>query len=282
MILCEPNNFTQWRNLSRNLLIKGITPDQVNWASHTQQTLVFGEPAVKTKKTNKHIYISKKFLQLAEAAACHKNPLRWSLLYSVAWRLTYQNPRLLTLETDPEVYQIKKMRQAVHRDVHKMKAFVRFKKIPVSTELENEYFVAWFQPSHHIIEYGIDFFVRRFANMNWSILSPDKCAHWLNKELSFTAGIESFNTDEDLTEKLWLEYYKNIFNPARLKEQAMQNEMPKKYWKNLPEAALIPDLIRQSAAQVQNMHLAKPTNSERVRKKSSRLKQMQDQLRKKS
>ena len=35
--------------------------------------------------------------------------------------------------------------------------------------------------------------------------------------------------------------------------KAMQSEMPKKYWKNLPEADLIPDLIRGADARVREM-----------------------------
>ena len=48
---------------------------------------------------------------------------------------------------------------------------------------------------------------------------------------------------EDAREELWRTYFQNIFNPARLKVKAMQAEMPKKYWRNLPEASLIPGLI---------------------------------------
>jgi DNA polymerase len=40
-----------------------------------------------------------------------------------------------------------------------------------------------------------------------------------------------------------LRYYASIFNPARLKTKAMQKEMPKKYWRNLPEASMIKPLI---------------------------------------
>ena len=47
------------------------------------------------------------------------------------------------------------------------------------------------------------------------------------------------NLFDDDAEALWLTYYRSIFNPARLKVKAMQTEMPKKYWRNLPEAALI-------------------------------------------
>ena len=44
---------------------------------------------------------------------------------------------------------------------------------------------------------------------------------------------------EDRLEEFWRSYYASIFNPARLKVKAMQAEMPKKYWRNLPEASLI-------------------------------------------
>ena len=48
---------------------------------------------------------------------------------------------------------------------------------------------------------------------------------------------------EDRLEETWRRYYASIFNPARLKVKAMQKEMPKKYWRNLPEASLIKPLI---------------------------------------
>ena len=57
----------------------------------------------------------------------------------------------------------------------------------------------------------------------------------------------------DETEALWLTYYAGIFNPARLKPRAMRAEMPVKYWANLPEAALIPDLIAGAEARVRGM-----------------------------
>ncbi len=47
-------------------------------------------------------------------------------------------------------------------------------------------------------------------------------------------------------EELWRTYYGNIFNPARVKTKAMQKEMPKRYWKNLPEAEIIPALLEGS------------------------------------
>ena len=80
--------------------------------------------------------------------------------------------------------------------------------------------------------------------MPWSILTPDLCAHWDGHAVSFTPGVAKAEAPtEDRLEETWRRYYASIFNPARLKVKAMQTEMPKKYWRNLPEASMIKPLI---------------------------------------
>ena len=59
--------------------------------------------------------------------------------------------------------------------------------------------------------------------------------------------------DEDSLDELWRTYYRNIFNPARLKVKMMESQMPKKFWKNLPEAEIIHELVSGSQGQVQTM-----------------------------
>jgi DNA polymerase len=122
-----------------------------------------------------------------------------------------------------------------------MHAFVRFRE--VGRERESHY-VAWFEPEHHIVELAAPFFASRFADMPWSILTPDLCAHWDGHVVSFTPGVSKAEApSEDRLEETWRRYYASIFNPARLKVKAMQAEMPKKYWRNLPEASMIKPLI---------------------------------------
>ena len=88
--------------------------------------------------------------------------------------------------------------------------------------------------------------------MAWSILTPDICAHWDGHHVSFLPGISKAEApSQDRLEETWLRYYASIFNPARLKVKAMQNEMPKKYWRNLPEASLIKPLDRERSPQNQ-------------------------------
>ena len=90
--------------------------------------------------------------------------------------------------------------------------------------------------------------------MNWSILTPDECVHWDGEQIRFTEGVNKSKAPEgDELEELWRGYYRSIFNPARLKIKMMQSEMPKKYWKNLPEAEIIEELIQGSAERVHQM-----------------------------
>src|SRR6476469_189416 len=90
--------------------------------------------------------------------------------------------------------------------------------------------------------------------MRWSILTPERSAHGNGAVLSFTDGVSKSDAPtEDHMEKLWLTYYGNIFNPARVKVHAMQAEMPKKYWRNLPETALIPALLQEARGRVDEM-----------------------------
>ena len=222
--------------------------------------------------------IPQSFFQLAKSAACFRDDQRWSLLYSVAWRLLFEDKQLLSVIIDPQVSRLLSMQKSVNRDRHKMEAFVRFKCV----NQEQQQYIAWFEPEHLIVESKSRFFIERFYNMNWSILTPDLCMHWNQEKLSYTEGISKPTDIDDELETLWLEYYKNIFNPARLKVKAMQSEMPKKYWANLPEANLIQGLIRESAHKVQgmvdeqNMRSSTPNkiiNASAVKAKQSALRQ---------
>jgi DNA polymerase len=65
--------------------------------------------------------------------------------------------------------------------------------------------------------------------------------------LIFSEAVDkSFAPAVDEMEEFWLLYYRSIFNPFRLKVNAMKREFPLKHWPTLPEAVLIPELIREA------------------------------------
>ena len=48
----------------------------------------------------------------------------------------------------------------------------RLRPLPRDAEDDGRRFVAWFEPEHHIVRANAAFFVDRFTNMRWSILTP--------------------------------------------------------------------------------------------------------------
>ena len=78
------------------------------------------------------------------------------------------------------------------------------------------------------------------------------CVKNLNK-LTFSAGVHEPNQTTDSVENLWCTYYKAIFNPARIKLNAMYNEMPRRYWPTLPETKLIPEMLQAAPERVTQM-----------------------------
>jgi DNA polymerase len=248
--------FEAWKAAARRLLAQGANPRDVLWSDDPQEASLFlDEETATSVPPATGITVPAAFLDMARSAAAHTDPRRWALLYCVLWRLTLGGERhLLAVATDRDVRQIQSLCKAVGRDIHKMHAFVRFRLVSVDPITGREQFVAWFEPEHRIVRLGAPFFEKRFAGMDWSILTPHECAHWDGQRLHFTPGVPRESApDADSLDELWRTYYRSIFNPARVKISAMQSEMPKKYWRNLPEATLISELIAGSSERVQGM-----------------------------
>ena len=181
----------------------------------------------------------------------HRDPERYALLYALIWRVLHGERGLPDVASDPLVHRLDLMRRSVRRDIHKMHAFLRFRRVD---EAGAERFVAWFEPDHFILEAAAPFFVERFRALVWSILTPVGSAHWDRERLTFgPPGRPADAPASDAFEAGWRDYYESTFNPARTNPDLMRAHMPKKYWRNLPEAAAIPHLVRTASSRVGKM-----------------------------
>ena len=240
-----------FRGAARRLLAQGVAPAGLSWQVATRaEGDLFGaapeEIAAPQTPATARFNVPAFFVGLCERAALHADPNRFGLLYRLLWRLVHE-PALRHDPLDADRMQAEQMARAVRRDMHKMTAFVRFRPLAAVDDGEVNH-IAWFEPEHHVVEATAPFFVRRFAQMHWAILTPGRCVRWDGHALAFGPGASRQDAPPaDAAEQLWLTYYASIFNPARLKLAMMQKEMPRKYWKNLPEAVLIQPLTARSA-----------------------------------
>ena len=262
--LADGASLDEWRAQARLLLQDGVLPEQVQWQTGLQHDLLpaVEDPAPGPPASPTVGRVPRDFILLAALVLAHSDPHRHSFLYRLLWRLLHGERALLRIATDDDVAWALRAAKAVRREKHKMKAFVRFREV---TGEGGSVFIAWFEPEHDVLPMVAPFFVRRFAGMRWSILTPLRSAHWDGESLVLGAGAQRADAPgEDALEDLWRTYFANIFNPARLKVDAMVKEMPVRYWKNLPEAALIPGLIRDASARMEAMVRAEPTVPRKV------------------
>ncbi len=244
-------DFGEWRDAARDLLRHGVAPGDVDWGAGSGcLDGLFDQAASPRTPRDRPLTVPPAFLDLAEAVICHSEPSRFALAYRLLWRLQDERS-LLGHATDADVVRAQRLAHAVHRDSHKMTAFVRF--CEVSAGGERRAFAAWFEPDHFIVARMAPFFQRRFADMDWAILTPKGVASWDGQALQFSPEPAEKPAFGDDTEDLWRTYFANIFNPARLKVKMMEREMPRRYWKNLPEAELIPGLIHGAEARLRDM-----------------------------
>lgn len=250
--LATPDDFDGWCDAARALAIQSVPPDQVIWqVGDTPGDLFAGEAvAHDVPPPAATLRVPRAFIDLARNAILHTEPERFALLYTLLMRLQDQ-PRLTDDHADPLVRRLELLAKEVRRDIHKMRAFLRFRELPSP---QGPRFVAWFEPAHHIVRANAAFFLNRFASLRWSILTPELSLHWDGEALQEGPPATRADAPEgDPVEDVWKAYYASIFNPARVKVGAMLKEMPRKYWHNMPETALVPGLIATAQARESGM-----------------------------
>lgn len=223
-----------------------------------------------------------RFLRACQHIMLHHSPERLPLLYRLLWRLQHEST-LRQDALDPDVQQARQLERTVQREIHHLQAFARFRPVlvaqssgvlaqwqPAETgtypadkagaanmlkeQTATLWQVAWFEPQHHVVQAAASFFVRRFPNHCWAILTPLGCVYWDTQSLRAGPPAQADQAPPpDADEQLWLTYYAHTFNPARLKLNTMRSFMPRHYWRNLPEAQLIQPLAATASARTAGM-----------------------------
>ena len=255
IILPRIGTVAAWRAEVRRLAAAGVPPEAVRWQVGAGEADLFSQAALPPRSgVPVALRLAREALEGVETALMHRDPERFARAHAVVLRLAGQGLRWGD-RSDPMLRRLMDQGRAVRRDIHKMHGFVRFREV-TPPGANRRAFAAWFTPDHCILEAAAPFFARRFGDMDWLIATPSLTARCEAGEMQISETTHCAPPPADATEDLWRIYFANIFNPARLMVAAMQSNMPRKYWKNLPEADLIPDLIRHAPERVAAMQAA--------------------------
>lgn len=138
-----------------------------------------------------------------------------------------------------KVSQVDKM---VHREKHRMEAFVRFQLT------KDELFYAGIEPDFNVLPLILNHFKNRYADQRWLIYDKKRnygIYYDLYKVeeviLSFAADPKDerssylFHEDEALYQTLWKDYFRHVNILERKNDKLHLQHVPKRYWKYLTE-----------------------------------------------
>lgn len=145
----------------------------------------------------------------------------------------------------PSVIGISQIAHKVHREKHRMEAFVRF-------QLTKEgFYFATIRPDFNVLPLIIRHFKERYADQDWLIYDNKRKygVHFEHKtatvsevSLDLTADAsgdfipkELCHEDEIEYQKLWKRYFISVNISSRKNEKLHVRHLPKRYWKYLTE-----------------------------------------------
>ncbi|MGB9991514.1 UdgX family uracil-DNA binding protein [Pseudoduganella rhizocola] len=240
-------SFDEWRAAARSLIVRRVPPESVQWISEEGGDLLSGaadelplaQPAAAPR-------VPRRLMDMLESAACYRAGDRWAFLYRVLWRWHHGEQEILSM-ADEDGGRLQQMVKAVHHEIHDMHAYLRFRERPEAEGAPR--FVAWFEPAHDVLPQVAQHFAQRMGRISWMIATPEASVLWDGATMHSTGPLMRSAADiDDAGEKLWLTYYRSIFNPARLNADIMHGHIRSRFWKNLPEAAVVPQMVSQAAA----------------------------------
>lgn len=157
-------------------------------------------------------------------------------------RYAFESKSRITHDYSHEaVLTITQIAKKVHRERHRMEAFVRFKLT------KDKLYYAVVEPDFNVLPLIITHFKKRYADQCWMIYDIHRKygIHYDLKEVTtITLDINDKSTqslaviyddDEPFFQELWQNYFRSVNIPSRKNMKLHVQHMPHRYWKFLTE-----------------------------------------------
>lgn len=206
-----------FREEARLLLRQQVPPEAVRWlTAEAQNSDHFSEPGLvgppELAKPASAI-VPASFLRLCEVVVLHHDPDRFALLYRLLWRLVHE-PGLRHDPVDADMLHAHQMAQSVRRDIHKMKALLRLRRTP--NESDPTLQLAWFAPTHHILEAVAPWFANRHPQPRWAIFTPERSVEWDGRKLHYAQGVPRSRAPKaEGGDEAWMAVHGSVFGPLQ-------------------------------------------------------------------
>ncbi|PKV63435.1 TIGR03915 family putative DNA repair protein [Pontibacter ramchanderi] len=220
---------------------------------HLAQPSMFGETVQVTTDEEKANRVWQGLKKRLSASALE------SLYYTYLWeqsgferlifdyaRLVFDSPESVEGNyTAPFILQVQQIHKQVHREKHRMEAFVRFQKTA------DGLYYASIAPDFNVLPLIVRHFEKRYADQRWAIYDSSR-RYGAYYDLQHTAFVQlenpalspkqqgrlqtdQFDENETRYQMLWQVYFDHVNIPERKNPKLHLRHIPKRYWKYLSE-----------------------------------------------
>jgi len=141
---------------------------------------------------------------------------------------------------NPVVNMISQTAHSVHREKHRMEAFVRFMR------LEDDLYCAFVSPDFNVLPLIAPHFQDRYADQHWLIYDKDRkfgIHHDAESRVVSEVAVDGLgegpapmvHEDEVAYQSLWRSYFDHVNIQERKNIKLHVRHMPKRYWADLTE-----------------------------------------------
>ena len=145
---------------------------------------------------------------------------------------------------NPDVLRVTQVGRMVHREKHRMEAFIRFQLT------QDGLFYAGIEPDFNVIPLLLRHFKNRYADQRWLIYDIKRqygiyydlhTVEEIQINISHNTALygerdsKLFHADETLYQNLWKDYFKHVNITERKNTKLHLQHVPKRYWKHLTE-----------------------------------------------
>lgn len=173
-------------------------------------------------------------------------PLSEMLVYQVVQAIIqHGDASILENFANPFILKAAQIEKMIHREVHRMHAFVRFQKS------RDGFFYSAVDPDFNVLPLIGDHFERRYADQHWLIFDAKRHygLYYDQQKMTFVSpddpvfarSLSALEDDslQDEREKeyqsLWKNYFQSVNISERNNKKLHLRHMPRRYWKYLTE-----------------------------------------------
>lgn len=167
-----------------------------------------------------------------------ENVLLRYVQYALASRLSIENDF-----SNPDVLMVQQTSRKVHREKHRMEAFVRFQLT------KDQLYYCIVQPDYNVLPLISRHFTNRYADQRWLIYDGlrkyglyydgdhvSEVQIQFGSDLQNAAALQTLHDEqEELYQQLWKQYFSSVNIAARKNMKLHIQHMPKRYWRYLTE-----------------------------------------------